>query len=72
MEKTEIETTNSSNVSKIAYDFEQKELCVTFRTNKTYCYSEVPETTWQALKEAESVGKYINSHIKKSYQFKAL
>lgn len=72
METIEKEITNSSQVSKVKYNTESKVLTVTFKTGKSYEYYEVSQFEWEGLLSAESVGKYLNSHIKPNHSFKAI
>lgn len=63
----------SSNIAEggVIYDTETKELKVNFKgfgkTPKTswYKYSGVPLSVWEELKQAESLGSFINKHIVK-------
>jgi hypothetical protein len=59
--------TNSSNVKHLAYDRATKTLQATFKGDRVYQYSDVPETTAIELFEAnslgESVGKLFNELV---------
>lgn len=61
---------NSSTIKSLAYNEEVKELLVTFKNNTTYSYEDVPFTEFEAMIEAESVGKYFSSKIKGNYVYK--
>ena len=66
--------TNSSNVKHIAYDRATKTLQATFKGNRVYQYSDVPEATaielFEANSRGESVGKLFNELvIGKDYSF---
>lgn len=71
-------TKESKNIAKTVYNNETKDLFVTFKSFKDpkitteYVYSGVPAETWEELKKAESVGKFINERIKNIYSFKKL
>ena len=61
--------TNSSQVNKIRYFADDKALEIVFKNNKTYRYSGVPETVYEGAIAAESVGKYINAHVKNEFPY---
>lgn len=54
----------SSNIASMAYDVEQKELTLTF---KTYKYEDVSSKKAKALLNADSHGKYFHKYIKNSH-----
>jgi hypothetical protein len=64
---------NSSNVAAVGYDEASKTLAVQFhnhgRGNEIYHYTGVPKSTFEALRDAESVGKYLNAVIKTQYEY---
>jgi len=53
----------SSTVEGSTYDFNTKELIVTFK-HATYIYYEVKEEDYVAFRDAESQGKALNKYIK--------
>lgn len=61
----------SKNVAKTEYNRSTKELFVTFKSFKnpsdtsTYRYTGVPEEVWEKLQQAESLGNFVNTAIKK-------
>ena len=57
----------SSNVSKVGYDPDTKELFVTWSKGKRSIYSNVPEELAAQLANAPSVGSMLNSEIKPYY-----
>lgn len=57
----------SSNVSKVGYDSEKKELIITWVRGKRSIYSGVPEELAVDLANAPSVGSMLNSEIKNQY-----
>lgn len=59
---------NSSNIKQTAYNPTTNHLDVTFKNGLRYRYYDVPESEWISLKQAESIGKYINLKIKGTYQ----
>ena len=54
----------SSQIKKVGYDEEKKELFVTFNTGKKYKYSNVDKELFNDLIEAESIGKFFGAVIK--------
>jgi len=62
----------SSNISDITYIESEQELSVEFNSGSTYVYQKVPSEVHEALMEADSHGKYLNSHIKGNYDFERL
>ena len=58
----------SSNIEGIGYDNKNKHLWVAFKGNKVYRYDLVPRKTFEELTNAESKGRYLNSHIKGQYE----
>lgn len=72
MENTKIKIENSSTIVEVEYHKEEKNLDVTFKTNKTYRYSEVEEEVFKELIAAESLGKYLNANIKNKYNHQVI
>ena len=70
-EKTDIEMTQvvSSNVAAIGYDHDENVLVVEFHGGATYRYQNVPENVYEGMKEAESIGKFLNSQVKGVYEY---
>lgn len=60
---------NSSNVQAIGYDADKKKLRVAFHNGSVYDYHDVPQEAYDASLTAESVGKYLNTHIKPKYGY---
>lgn len=58
----------SSNVIGVSYNPETQELGVAYKGG-VYFYKNVKPETWEALKKAESVGKFMNSTIKPNHSF---
>lgn len=67
----EIYKKESANIEQTAYDATKKELFVKFKSFKKpvtiteYRYEGVPESVWKELKQAESLGGFINKSIVK-------
>ncbi len=60
---------NSSNVAEIGYDSTTMTLEVAFRNGTVYQYFDVPETVYQELMRAGSVGQFLNQNIKNNYRY---
>lgn len=59
---------NSSSISHCEHDDIAKELHITFHSGSTHTYKGVMKETFEALKSAESAGKFFHAHIKNKYQ----
>ncbi|KKN03094.1 hypothetical protein LCGC14_1111210 [marine sediment metagenome] len=60
---------DSSNLAAIGYDEEDNSLFVRFNSGQEYVYYDVPVDIFEAFKDAESKGKYLNEHIKGAYGY---
>lgn len=63
----EMTPVDSSSVASLGYDSDTQELWVEFVGGGTYAYTPVPETTYQELMSAASIGAYINREVKPNY-----
>jgi len=59
----------SSNIASVGYDPNTMTLEVEFTNGSVYQYFDVPETEYQNLMGASSVGTYLNQNIKASYRY---
>jgi hypothetical protein len=57
----------SSQIKSVGY--RDNTLFIEFTKGSVYSYANVPETFFEALKKAESVGKYFASEIKGKFEF---
>lgn len=62
------ETPTSSNISRVAYDADNANLYIEFRSGKTYRYSDVSPDTWNQLIEATSTGTFFSQRIRTAYK----
>lgn len=63
-----METPDSTCFSEVGYDYGEETLVVTFRdSGSTYAYYDVPESVWDDLCSASSMGGFYNSDIKGQY-----
>jgi hypothetical protein len=60
----------STNIRSIGYDIISETLEVEFHSGGIYQYLNVPELVYVALMSASSKGSYLNSQIKKHYEYK--
>ena len=67
-----IETQDSTAFKEIGYDAEGSRLFLRFRNSGRYIYSDVPETVWQTLKDADSKGGYFNQEIRGHYAYERI
>ncbi|OAV44606.1 KTSC domain-containing protein [Lewinella sp. 4G2] len=59
---------NSTMLSEMGYLRSAETLFVKFRNNgAVYAYFKVPSVHWQRLRAVNSVGRYMQEHIFKSY-----
>ncbi len=58
---------SSSNIRSVGFD--NGTLEIEFNRGGIYQYYNVPETIYQSLIAAQSVGKYFQAHIKDVFQF---
>ncbi len=59
----------SSNVTSVGYESDTRTLLVRFKSGDLYKYRNVPPEVYKGLLMAESVGKYLNQHIKKTFKY---
>ena len=59
----------SSQVKAHGYDAATRPLAVEYKSGETYHYADVPPATYDAMKAAESVGKFIGASIKNVHKF---
>jgi lysyl-tRNA synthetase class 2 len=58
---------SSAVLKSFDYDKETKTLRVEFNNGSVYKYHDVPDSVYQELKIAPSVGQYFNTHIREKY-----
>lgn len=64
-----IETPESSNVARFAYDDTSRILIVEFNNGTTYNYFDVPETIFQQMQSASSKGQFLAYSVKGVYRY---
>lgn len=68
----ELKEVVSSNIKKVGYDEEKKDLVVEFSSGTQYAYHNVPKEIYDNLFLAESVGKYVSANVKGKFLFEKL
>lgn len=63
---------DSSSIAEIGYAPRARELEVLFRNGGLYRYFDVPAPVHRALLEAESIGRYLNRHVRTRYRYRRL
>lgn len=63
---------SSSNVSQVGYNQTTAQLGVRFLNGGEYVYEGVPYDTFEALRVATSVGKYLNVAVKPRYPYERI
>lgn len=69
MSEISMAAVESSNVESIGYDESAQILRVKFISGGTYDYKNVPVMEYEQLKNASSIGSYLNRNIKGSYAY---
>ena len=59
----------SSNIDKIGYDAATQVVHVQFANGSTYLYKGVPAHEFENLRNAASVGSYLNRNFKNVYPY---
>lgn len=62
-------TFDSSQVKRIQYNDQTKVMRITFKSGATFDYADVPESVWEAAKEADSIGSFVSTNIKGTYTY---
>ena len=65
----EMQFVDSSNIERIGYDSNSNTLRVEFKSSRTYDYFNVPESIFDELRHASSVGGYHARNVKNSYSY---
>ena len=58
---------DSSNILKTSYNYDTKQLTVTFKNGGVYYYNALPHSIYEEFKNSKSSGVYLNSSIKNKY-----
>jgi len=60
----------SSNIAKWEYNENLNLLSITFKSNQTYIYKQVPPEIHLGAMFCDSIGKYFNANVKNVFEFK--
>jgi len=60
---------DSSNVASVGYEPDAQAMYVEFTNGSTYVYSGVDEQTFEELRDAASVGSFLNRVIKPNFEY---
>lgn len=63
----EMHPVSSSNVAEIGYDEINRIVFVRFLNGSLYKYNDVPAIEYEALRDAPSIGSYLNRNFKNIY-----
>lgn len=64
----QMEPVTSSMIAAVGYDDEKQQLTVQFNNGRTYNYGGVPQSEYNNLVTAPSVGSYFAQNIKNIYR----
>ena len=64
-----IDTPESSNIARFAYDSTSRILAVEFLKGGTYNYFDVPDAVFEQMKAAPSKGQFLAQSIKGAYRY---
>ena len=67
-----LQPVDSSAVEAIGYNGHERLLDIRYPSGEVYRYFDVSPQRHRALLEAESIGRYVNEHIKPNYRFEKL
>ena len=59
----------SSNVAEVGYDQDALVMEVLFHSGSVYQYFDVPQMLFQEMLQSDSIGGFLNEHIKGSYRY---
>lgn len=63
---------DSSDLNAVSYDSTSSTLFVKFNSGGTYEYYDVPESVYQDLMSAPSLGRFLASRIKGNYKYRQI
>jgi hypothetical protein len=64
-----IGTPESSSIAAFAYEAEDLMLYVRFKNGRTYRYSGLPSSVFEAFADAESKGTFFNAQVQGRYPY---
>ena len=63
---------SSSNISEIGYDEDGQEVYIRFLNGSLYVYKGVPVFEFESLRDAPSIGAYLNRNYKNAYPYERI
>jgi hypothetical protein len=72
MTPPDMEYVDSSNVEAIGFDEDANEIHVQFHGGRTYVYAETDLATYEDLRDADSIGSYLNRVLKPNFPCREL
>lgn len=64
-----VNTPQSSNVVRFAYDEPAQVLKVEFKNGAIYDYYDVPESLFQVMRSAPSAGQFLAQNVKSRFRY---
>lgn len=64
-----IETPQSSNIARFAYEAPSQVLTVEFKTGGTYNYFDIPDVIFEQMTVASSKGQFLAQQIKGHFRY---
>ncbi len=65
----QLETVESGAIHAIGYDPERRVLEVIFNTGRIYQFTDVPPEQFEALRKADSKGRYFTENIRDAFPY---
>jgi len=62
----------SSNIDEVGYKVDEQTVCVRFLNGSLYVYRGVPPHEFEGLRDAPSVGSYLNRNFKNVYAYERI
>jgi len=63
----EVASVDSSAIDEIGYNKDTMTLLITFKSGSKYSYSFVPESAYESLVEAASIGRHFVRQVRNNY-----
>lgn len=70
MTMPEMEFVESTNINRVGYDANSRDLYIEFVGGSIYAYAEVPDVVFTELMAAPSKGSYLNRVVKDAFQYR--
>ena len=72
LQQVDMQLVASSNVESVGYDEKYKTVYVKFLDGSEYCYRDVAQNEFEALRDAPSVGSYLHRNFKGVYVYERI